>query len=293
MSQQPIFNTLGFESGLPTIADPSHIKEIGKHNGVIDGVKMIELGDNHRLFLEGEFGGYRLYCIVTHARPEIIPDSVRWVGEKHFAASLRLELKPGEVTTHDVVFKTPIEDHRLLEVNTYGLFPDAFAFRKASSTVTESYICDASFLTNCAQNAPLLPLHVRYIGIAKAANREAHNRLGEGHEKLQDLLAEQNRRPSRQAVSIVLYRPTNFDPPILLFPDVLETIEAMMIQYFKPSPRNVRCIDFPHDSPELLSKIRSTGAKFLMNKLQSPKGTQLYSDRVAPLAEHEIILQLP
>lgn len=135
-------------------------------------------------------------------------------------------------------------------------------------------------------------MNVRYIGVAKAANREAQDRLGEGHEKLQKLLAEQNRRPGHRTISIVLYRPSELDPPILDFPTVIETIEATMIQHFKPKPLNVKCLNFPRDSPDLSAKIKSAGLRRIVNFVKSPKGAQLFSEQVSPSRIHTIDVAL-
>jgi hypothetical protein len=198
---------------------------------------------------------------------------------------------PNEVTEHEVVFLAPILPYRDVKAAIYGLYPDSFAF-EGHTGGRETFICDLTFLTQYAKNSPPIPLNVRYVGIAKAPNREAQHRLGEGHEKLQALLAEQVRRPSRRTVSIVLYRPSELEPPLMPFPTVIETIEATMIQYFKPSPLNIRSVNFPNDSPELVKRIRETGAEYVVNELESPKGTLLHSECIKPSFLHQIEVQL-
>jgi hypothetical protein len=288
-----MYRSLCFTSGNPTILDPSNIEVLGKHKGLIDGIHVEPLSEDHRLLLQGEFGGFRVYCLTTHTRPEVIPESVNQISETHFSAALRLELHPNVVTEHQVVFRAPILPFRSLRAVAYGLYPDCFEFKGYSGPGAENFICDLTFLTHYAENAPKIPLQVRYIGIAKAPSREAQDRLGEGHEKLQKLLAERNRRPSRQTISIVLYRPSELEPPILPFPTVIEAIEATMIQYFKPNPLNVKCLDFPSDSPDLTAKIKSAGALCISNIVHSPMGTQLFSDVVKASSVHTINVNLP
>lgn len=283
---------LYFTSGPATVVDPYHIKEIGKHRGHISDPKAVRTSPDHRIFLQGQFGDFRIYFLVLHSRPEVVPASVRRISENHFLASIRLEQAGKTFTEHEVAFRAPLVAYHQVRATSYGLFPDAFEF-SGSGPGTESFICDLTFLTHQAENAPQIPIKVRYIGIAKAEGREAEDRLGEGHEKLQDMLAELNRRPSRQAVSVVLYRPSELSPPILPFPDVIETIEATMIQYFKPRPYNVERIDFPKDSPALCRKLLQIGSKTVYLKIEAPRGTALWSDLVAPAQFHETHVTIP
>ncbi|MGQ0689891.1 MAG: hypothetical protein ACT4NK_14145 [Limnobacter sp.] len=276
---------LCFTSGPATVIDPSHIEYLEQPPGMMEGVKEIRVSDDHRLFMQGEYGGFRIYFLVTHSRAEVLPQSVRQISSTHFIAWVRLELTRGSITEHEIIFRTPIFPFADVRATKYGLFPDSFEFRGAGPG-TEKFPCSLSLLLNYAENCPSIPLRVEYIGIVKSAKREAHDRLGEGHEKLQKLLAEQNRRPSRQITSIVLYRPSPLDPPILPFADVIETIEATMIQYFKPRPLNVERLNFPMDSPALSAKIKATGTRKIITEVTAPKGTKLYSNSVGQAQTH-------
>lgn len=95
---------LFFDSGDPTVLDPFYIDQIGKYHGELDGVQVEQLTENHRLFLEGEFGKFRIYCLVTHTRPEIVPESVSLLSDTHFSAVLRLELRPDIITDIKLCF---------------------------------------------------------------------------------------------------------------------------------------------------------------------------------------------
>jgi len=275
-----------FTSGPATVVDPSHIKYMDQPPGMMDGVKIIRLSEDHRLFLQGGFGRFRIYFLVTHTRVEIVTQSVRRLSPTHFSAVLKLELAPNTLTEHEVTFHAPLLPYSDVRATCYGLFPDAFQFRSVGPG-TESFPCDLSFLLHQAENCPSIPLRVEYIGIAKSEKREAQDRLGKGHEKLQKLLADQNRRQSRQTTSIVLYRPSELIPPVLPFADVIETIEATMIQYFKPQPLNVERLNFPHDSPGLSAKLRAIGVRGITTKVEAPRGAKLFSN-FAPQAEEHV-----
>ncbi len=278
---------LCFTTGPATVIDPSYIEYLDQPPGMMEGVKAIRVSEDHRLFLQGEFGGFRIYSLVTHARAEVVPQSVRPISSTHFVSSVRFEFTPGSITEHEIAFRTPIFPFADVRATRYGLFLDSFEFRGAGPG-TESFPCSLSFLLHYAENCPSIPLRIEYIGIAKSAKREAHDRLGKGHEKLQKLLAEQNRRPSRQTTSIVLYRPSPLEPPILPFADVIETIEATMIQYFKPHPLNVERLNFPQDSPALSAKIKGIGARKIITEVTAPKGAKLFSNSVGQAETHVI-----
>lgn len=277
---------LYFTTGPATVVDPSCIEYMNQPPGMMDDVKVIRISEDHRLFLQGEFGGFRIYSLVTHSRAEVIPKSIRKISSTHFVSTVKFEFTPGSVTEHEIFFRSPIP-FADVRATSYGIFPDSFEFR-GSGPGTESFPCNLSFILIDAENCPSIPLRIEYIGIAKSAKREAQDRLSEGHEKLQKLLAEQNRRPSKQTTSIVLYRPSPLEPPILPFADIIETIEATMIQYFKPPPLNVERLNFPHDSPALSNKIKGIGACKVITEVSAPKGTKLFSNSVS-LAETHII----
>lgn len=284
-------SNLCFTSGPGTVVDPSYIEYLDQPSGMMEGIKAISPSEGHRLLLQGEFGGFRIYTLVTHSRAEIVPQSVRRMSATYFASSVKLELTKGSITEHEIVFRAPILPYVDVRANCYGLVPDSFEF-VCPGPSTESFPCDLSFLLYYAENCPLIPLLVNYIGIAKSEKREAQDRLGEGHEKLQKLLAEQNQRQSRQTTSIVLYRPSELEPPVLQFADVIETIEATMIQHFKPQPLNVERLNFPHDSPALSAKIRGIGVHAIFTKVVAPRGTKLFSNSVSPAKEHVIHVAL-
>ena len=287
-----MFNQLFFTTGPATLVPPSYINFFEQPPGIMEGVKLIQVNEDHRLFLRGEFGGFRIYMLVTHPIVEIIPDTVKLISDTHFIASLKLELSPGVMSEHKVIFRAPILPFYNVRATEYGIFPDAFEFKLPLDRI-ERFPCNLNFLQEFAENSPVIPLCVRYVGIVKSKQREAHDRLGKGHEKLQMLLAEQTQRLSRQTTSIVLYRPSELIPPLLSFPDVIEIIEATMISYFQSSPLNIRRLNFPSDSPELCSKISSLKVKNVFTRVTAPKNTFLYSKKAQSKIEHDIKIFIP
>ncbi|WP_454877421.1 hypothetical protein [Serratia inhibens] len=282
---------LNITSGPATIVDPSYIEYLEQPPGIIQGTKTIQINDDHRLHLSGEFGGFRIYLLVNHTRAEVIPETVRQVSRTHFIATVKLELFPNKITEHEIHFRAPVTSFSGVRARRYGLFPDSFEF-KVNSPKTETYPCSLHFLQHFAENCPLIPLNIQYIGITKSENREAHHRLEKGHEKLQKLLSEQNRRPSKQTTSIVLYRPSDLKDSSISFSDLIEIFEASMISYFQPRPLNISRLNFPNDSPDLCKKIKSLNVQNVMTTITAPKGTKLFSNTIKMDKEHTTIIEI-
>ncbi|MGG6101230.1 MULTISPECIES: hypothetical protein [Pantoea] len=280
---------LSFESGPSTVIDPLFIEYLEQPAGMMDGVKEISLSKDRLLQLQGEFGDFKIYHLVTHSRVMIVPESVCKLCPSSFKANVRFELTPGDITEKTITFWPRFKFTDVRAVN-FGLFPDSFGFT-GDWEGTKAFPCDLSFLLNFAELHPPIPCRVEYIGIAKAEGREAQDRLGEGHDKLQTLLAEQNSRQSLQTVSIVLYRPSPLEPPLLSFPDIIETFEAMMIRHFKPR-FNTKALNFPKNCPTLVEKLMNIGVQEIIAQIESPEGVQLFSDSVAPADEHFPVVEL-
>ncbi|EWH09820.1 hypothetical protein DS2_11063 [Catenovulum agarivorans DS-2] len=90
-----------------------------------------------------------------------------------------------------------------------------------------------------------MPLLIQYIGMAAKNGRTAQDRLGEGHDKLQTILAELVDRDSFRSASVILYKPGELDCDAITFEQVVKTLEASLIQHFKPSPLNKEHLNFP------------------------------------------------
>lgn len=258
---------LELTSGPATIVDPEYIELLDDPPKSVDELKIRRVADDHRVFLQGQFGGFRLYLIVTHTRFSVAQCSVYRISDTHFIAKLRCELQRGQHSEHEVAFRTPILPFSSVTECANGPTADSFDFRLASGG-SERFPCDLTFLTHYGENPPRVPLEVEYVGMTSAPGREAHNRLGDGHNKLQHVLAQQSRRGGGRATSLLLYRPSELDPPDLTFPEVIETIEASLIQHFKPTPLNIEHLDFP-------------------------KNATLFSKQVSETARHQMLLQIP
>jgi hypothetical protein len=282
-------------SGPATIVDPEYIELLGHPPRAFDEIRVHQIADGHRVFLQGQFGGFRLYLVVTHSRFTIASDSVQRISETHFTATVRCELERSERSQHEVTFFCPPQLLPFSYVTecTYGHTPDSFEFRRAGAKGSERFPCDLTFLTRYGENPPQVPLEIEYVGMTSAPGREAQHRLGEGHKKLQLVLAQQSRRGGGRATSLVLYRPSELDPPVLAFPDVIETLEASLIQYFKPTPLNIEHLDFPNNTTQLTTRIAGTGTRGLLVQIEAPRKTSLFSKHVPNASStHQIFLEL-
>lgn len=161
---------LYFTTGPATVVDPSCIEYMNQPPGMMGDVKVIRISEDHRLFFQGEFGGFRIYSLVTHSRAEVIPKSIRKISSTHFVSTVKFEFTPGSVTEHEIFFRSPIP-FADVRATSYGIFPDSFEFR-GSGPGTESFPCNLSFLLIYAENCPSIPLRIEYIGIAKSPNRQ-------------------------------------------------------------------------------------------------------------------------
>lgn len=282
---------LHFTTGPATVVDPSHINHINLPPGILKEVKTIKIDENNLLHLEGEFGNFKIYFLVTHTRAEIIPHSVTRIHENYFKATLKLELTNNKLSEHDVTFKCPLLPYTSVISFAPGILHDSFAFINHRGG-KDIFQCDLTFMQNYAMDCPTIPLKIEYIGVAKAPSREAHERLGEGHEKLQKMLADQNKKQSRKTTSIILFRPSDLGDKDFIFSDVIETIEGTLIKYFKPTPLNIKGLNFPHDAPKLKGKIKGINVFKLITLLESPKGTSFYSDIIKENKIHKILTNI-
>jgi hypothetical protein len=129
--------------------------------------------------------------------------------------------------------------------------------------------------------------------MAAASGRTAQKRLGDGHEKLQDLLARLHAKDSELAVSLLLYRPGKLDDSNWTFEETVEIFEACLIQYFRP-PLNVEHLDFPRNKTKLTDKLRSLGISEIEIELEAPKETAVHSRHaLTPKAKHSFIVTVP
>ncbi|MBA6362326.1 hypothetical protein H4J42_01115, partial [Colwellia sp. BRX8-8] len=139
-----------------------------------------------------------------------------------------------------------------------------------------------------------IPLCIEYIGMAAKNGRTAQDRLGEGHDKLQTILAKLNARDQFKSASIILYKPGELESEGITFEQVVETLEASIIQHFKPKPLNVEHLNFPNNKTKLTSILKKIGANEIGVKLESPENTLLYSKhKPDKLEEHFIHIKVP
>ncbi|WP_105188980.1 hypothetical protein [Pseudoalteromonas sp. T1lg48] len=250
---------------------------------------------DHRLFFHGDFSGFHAYALVTHTKFKVNKDSVRLLDEISFEAELIFENELGEERSQLTKFDSPLLPLSDVAACKYGRDYDSFEFSFANGAANQKFPCDLVFVTNYAKNLEYsIPLCIEYIGMAAKNGRTAQDRLGEGHEKLQTILAKLNARDQFKSASIILYKPGELDCDEITFEQVVETLEASLIQHFKPTPLNVEHLNFPNNKTKLTSTLKHIGANEIVVKLESPEGTCLYSiHKPEKLDEHFIFVQVP
>ncbi|EKO3819885.1 hypothetical protein NTH40_001403 [Vibrio harveyi] len=249
-----------------------------------------QLDHEHRLFFHGDFSGFHAYALVTHTKFKVIKDSVALVNQFCFKAKLIYENINGEELSEIVTFRSPIFPISAVTACKYGREYDCFEFSFAGQKVKEKFPCDLVFVTQYAEDLSLpIPLCIEYIGMAAKNGRTALDRLGEGHEKLQALLAQLSDRDLFRNVSIILYKPGELDCDGITFEQVVETFEASLIQHYKPKPLNIEHLNFPQNRTKLTSTLKDIGANELLVVVESPELTTIYSRHRPEPMTHELI----
>lgn len=278
-------------SGPPTIVDPSYVGLLKNAPTHDDDLRIQQINEDHRVFLKGIFKDFHLYLIVNHTRFYVKENSPRIISENSFEATILYKDKLNLEVAAKVCFHSPLAPLRNVVSCTHGDRPDAFEliFDNGKS---EKFPLDLSLLNHYANNAPTVDVELRYIGIAIRNGRQAHDRLGEGHKKLQLILAEQSRRGGGRATSLLLYRPTPLNSQHMSFENTVEALEASLIQYFKTRPHNSEHQNFPNNKTELVHKIKLTGAKFIQAELEAPRNICIYSEHMQPKNYHKFRVSL-
>lgn len=286
--------TLCLLSGPGTIAPPRSIGLLDLAPSKDDDLYVHQLNEDHRLFFYGNFTGFHTYLIVTHTKFKVIPESVRQTGYDKFEAKIAYEAEDGKKQAQLIKFNSPLLPIRSVKPCKYGRDYDSFELEPLNGYASQKFHCNLSFITAYGTNldAPV-PLKIEYIGMAAKNGRTAQERLGEGHDKLQLVLGELNDRDLFRSVSLVLYKPGELDCDGITFPQVVETFEASLIQYFKPKPLNTEHLNFPNNKTKLTSVLASIGASHILTKLDSPHNTCLYSiHKPQPRSEHMFDVRL-
>jgi hypothetical protein len=247
------------------------------------------------LFLEGDLTGFHAYVIATHTRFTVVQGSVAATSHQSFRAQISMELTPLVPTEHIVNFRSPLLPLTHVSAAKRGRNFDGFELCLRGDRY-EKFTCDLSFMIGyrLPKQLPPIPLNIEYIGIAATSERTAQKRLGEGHEKLQELLARLLAEDGTRTASLVLYRPGKLDDPNWTFEETVEIFEACLIQHFQPKPLNVEHLNFPKNKTNLTDKLRLLGISEIVIELESPKETTLHSRHVqASAAIHRFVVQVP
>mgnify|MGYP000089848793 FL=1 len=264
-------NTFIFSSGPATIIDPNHIDKLSKAFSREGKFTKIILEGNKNLYISGNFDNFRMYMLALYDRFEIIHNSVKILDKSHFSAKIFF---PSTKVEQEIEFISPLPfplENVELSVSSFSdYWNDTFSFKYKGHT--ENIICDLSFLTLYGKNLPQsITLDIQYIGIAKSQNRLAQDRLGEGHDKLQKILAQLANKPNRRC-AIILYRfiEEELEAKVEELSTTLETIEASVIKYFQPNMNSQR-MNFPEDSKALVKKIKKHNANRIITLLNEPQ----------------------
>ncbi|EOX3951414.1 hypothetical protein ACNUCD_004652 [Vibrio alginolyticus] len=288
---------LNLDTGPASIVQSNNIDLLGFGAHEEDALVVHERKDEPRLFLHGDFSGFHMYAIVTHTKFKVNSSSVRLIDSKYFQAEVLFENEAGECLSRIITFSSPIYPAPLFSVSAckYGRDYDSFELGFLGGAKNQKFPCDIVFITRYSTDFNYdVPLKVKYIGMSAKNGRTAEQRLGEGHSKLQKIVTKLHSRDLFRSVSIVLYKPGKLDDNRIEFPDVVETLEASLIQYFKPTPYNIEHINFATNETKLTSKLKNLGARLVSIRFESPKSTVLYSDFSKEYKQsHQFFLALP
>lgn len=275
--------TIIFSSGPATLTEPCDITKLNeaKNNGDHDIVTIYDENNNRKTYMIGNFDDFRVYMLALYDRFEIVPDSIKILDKCHFSAKIR-SIKKNNV--QEITFTFPYNDISLENIElTIGSFSghwnDGFIFKYNGHE--EKIICDIKFLATYGKNVlDPIRLDIQYIGIAKSKDRLAQDRLGDGHEKLQKILAELLDTPDKKC-AIILYKfKEDLEAKIDNFQNTLEIIEASLIKHFQPIMNSQRK-HFPKDSKKLVESIKKYKIKSIIQLLDEPDNCIIRSAIIA------------
>ena len=272
---------LCLESGPATIVPAARIRLLKSAPRTADGMGVIEITDDERALLYGDFSGFHLYAIVTHTKFRVDPSSVRLMKGNRFAAGIYFESMDNgrapacQSRTLTLWFNSPVLNAEHVEACSYGAEPNGFAFHVPGHGV-QKFLCDLALVTGFSTRPVTIAAKIEYIGKSVRGGWEVHNRFQGGHNKLDTVLAELVQRQSFRDVSIFVYKPGELAAN-LAFQIVVEAFEAGLIGYFKPK-HNEEHRNFPASAHQLTAAIRSIGASGLKVQLEPPRNVALYSE---------------
>lgn len=288
-------DVLRLESGPATIVPPEHIGFL-EYAPKKDGETVCQVDDEHEAglhlsYFSGDFSDFHLYAIVTHTKISIKPGSTSIKSSSEFEATIEYRSEDGELLSRVTKFKSPYPEVVSVGETKYGVELNAFSF-KTPDGKDQRFPCNLPFMANFSDF--VMPLRVEYIGMAAKNGRTADERLADGHEKLQALQSKMHSYNTSRAISLLLYRPGRLDNKKMVFDDVVETLEATLIQHFQPRPLNIEHLNFPAGSPSLSKKLRSIGVQWVSAQLEAPRGCRIYSNHRGDMnSVSEAIVNIP
>ncbi len=287
--------TLRLETGPACIIPPRHVDFI-KHASTDDNVVVCQVDNEHSAgqhlsYFVGDFSGFHLYVIVTHTKISIRPESIRQHSVRQFEAALEYRSESGSKETRLTQFQAPVLGVVSVSATAYGEDLNAFSFHIGDGS-EEKYPCDLSFLSNYSDFP--VSLRAEYIGMSAKNGRTADKRIAGGHEKLQIVLAGLQSYNEFRTASLLFYKPGILKGATLKFDEVVETLEASLIQHFQTRPLNLEHLNFPLNKIDLIKKLRRSNVLRLSVKIDAPAGCAIYSrHRLEQNAIHEFSLEIP
>lgn len=274
------------ESGPATIANTISLEHLDKNQKDDNAISIHQIDDDYRLVTIGNFSDFHIYLIVTHTRFRIKENSVKFLGNGIFSAEIIFNENNNEIIKN-IEFYSPFPTSMpIKEVKECKFGRDYNAFELSfddREMVNQKICCDLTFITKYSIELDYkFPIKIEYIGMSEKNGRTAQQRLGKGHNKLQNILGLQNAKDSYEETSLILYRPGKFlnKSKIFKFEHIVKTLEASLISYFQTKKYNDHQLDFPKKKIGLTNILKKQKIRNILIELQSPDNTLLYSDNI-------------
>lgn len=288
-------STLNLISGPATIIQTSSVEHLNLAGTRDDSIYVHQPDGDHRLFFHGDFSRFHLYMVATHSKFVVSPETVELQNSDSFSAEVYWEAEDGTGIKKYIEFVSPMFPIRSVQAVRYGRNYDSFEIGLFNGAANQRFICDLTFLTHYARDLDVvIPLKVEYIGMSAKNGRTAHERISEGHSKLQTVLSRFNDRDLFRSASLLLYKPGELDCDSFTFEQVVETFEASLIRYFRPTPLNIEHLNFPVNRTKLVNHLSSLGIQHIKIEIESPSNASLYSTfNPSRKSEHHFIITIP
>ena len=284
----------------------SHAKKIKKD----EEINIISDREGNQTYFVGDFKNFHLYILVSCTKFKVLSDSIKIPNrrEKFFTATVRyFDVIRNEYTDSTFTFESPLtrqltnkltgeimdclcdikihpayfSDNEHNNINTEA---DGFSFEyyENNQKIIKKISLDLPFFGYCINPNSLLPLFVEYIGIAENfGERDAIERLSNGHEHLNNINARLSKKYPNKECYACFYRLEEDFSKICDFTTTVKTLEATLIQHFKPL-ENGQMLNFPKNrNIDLIQKIRNASIEKILVELHPPKNCIFISNAIS------------